>query len=53
MCLCEIQLHENKKHMAEAIALQRRMELAVQHWRQLPDAIPTGDSLCHLIELET
>lgn len=46
-------IKENKNHMDEVIALQKRMESAVRVWKQMPDAIPTGDSICHLIELDT
>ena len=51
--IIERRISANKSHINEVMALQKRMEAAVQHWRQLPDAIPTGDSICHLIELET
>jgi hypothetical protein len=30
--------------------LQRRMEQAVEQWVKLPDGLPTGDTICHLIE---
>jgi len=32
------------------LKLQIRMEKALKKWRQMPDGIPDGDSVCHLIE---
>lgn len=45
-------IQENRKRLTELGRLQERMERAVLHWRSLPDAVPTGDVICHLIELE-
>ena len=30
--------------------LQMRMEKALSSWEKMPDGIPDGDSICHLIE---
>lgn len=43
----------NREHMREAMDLQRRMEDAAKRWKSMPDAIPVGDSICHLIEQAT
>jgi DNA-binding transcriptional MerR regulator len=43
----------NKTHMEEAMALQKRMERAARLWQTMPDAVPIGDSVCHLIEQAT
>ena len=43
----------NRKHMQQAMALQRRMEDAAKRWKSLPDAVPVGDSICDLIEQAT
>lgn len=43
----------NKRHMEEAMALQKRMERAAKLWQAMPDAVPIGDSVCHLIEQAT
>ena len=51
--IIENRVNKNKNHINEVIALQKRMESAMQHWKHLPDAIPTGDSICYLIEQET
>ena len=42
-----------RTHMRESMALQRRMEAAAKQWKSLPDAVPIGDSICHLIEQAT
>lgn len=43
---------ENRRRLDELKALQRRMEVALDRWKSLPDGIPDGDSVCHLIETE-
>ena len=32
------------------MALQARMEQALKQWADMPDGIPDGHSVCHLIE---
>lgn len=41
---------ENRQHLDEMMALQQRMEAALASWNEMPDGIPSGDSVCHLIE---
>lgn len=43
-------LEEIRKEMAEAQSLVARLESACDEWRELPDRMPSGDSICHLIE---
>ncbi|MEW8029018.1 MAG: MerR family transcriptional regulator [Candidatus Thiodiazotropha sp.] len=43
-------LVENSIKIEEMIALQRRMEGALEHWESIPNGIPDGDSICRLIE---
>jgi len=43
-------VEENRRRLDELEALQRRMERALAEWERMPDALPTGDSVCHLIE---
>ncbi|MDX8412315.1 MAG: MerR family DNA-binding protein [Mariprofundaceae bacterium] len=43
-------IEENKHKLNELNALQHRMETALQRWRDMPDGVPDGDSICHLIE---
>ncbi len=41
---------ENRKQLKELLALQERMEKALLEWADMPDGMPCGDSVCHLIE---
>ncbi|GAB5450263.1 MAG: MerR family DNA-binding protein [Halioglobus sp.] len=43
-------LVEVKKEMAEAQLLVARLEIACEEWSDLPDRMPSGSSICHLIE---
>lgn len=43
-------MQENRQHLDELNALQTRMEDAVQQWSAMPDGMPDGHSICHLIE---
>lgn len=46
-------LDESEERLAALIELQGRMKKAIGLWRKMPDAVPTGDSICHLIEAVT
>jgi len=48
--IIESRIEENRQKLQELIALQERMENAVMQWESLPDKLPDGDSICHLIE---
>lgn len=42
---------EEKSHdLAEAVAMQDRMERALALWRTMPDGTPDGHAICALIE---
>lgn len=41
---------ENRKKLEELVQLQTRMEDALIEWDQMPDKLPDGHSICHLIE---
>jgi len=41
---------ENRRRLEELMALQRRMEHALQEWSDKPNGVPDGHSVCHLIE---
>ena len=41
---------ENRQHLEELMMLQTRMEHALEKWKQMPDGVPDGHSVCHLIE---
>tara|TARA_R110002072_G_scaffold77138_3_gene180291 strand:+ start:3280 stop:3726 length:447 start_codon:yes stop_codon:yes gene_type:complete len=43
-------LAEVRKEMAEAQVLVDRLEAACEEWSELPDRVPSGTSICHLIE---
>lgn len=43
-------IEANKLKLAELIRLQRRMEEALQKWNEMPDGVPDGHAICHLIE---
>lgn len=43
---------ENRRLVDELRALQERMEKALERWKTMPDGVPDGDSICHLIESE-
>lgn len=49
----EKNIEKNKQLLVEALALQKRIEETLKKWRHLPDGIPVGDSICHLIESVT
>jgi MerR family Zn(II)-responsive transcriptional regulator of zntA len=44
-------IKENRQRLDELIALQERMEQALASWEKLPNRLPDGHTLCHLIEL--
>jgi len=41
---------DNRQELQALVALQARMEQALQCWETFPDGVPDGDSVCHLIE---
>ncbi|MEW8000809.1 MAG: MerR family transcriptional regulator [Candidatus Thiodiazotropha endolucinida] len=41
---------ENRIKIEEMINLQERMEEALKRWESMPNRMPGGDSICHLIE---
>lgn len=43
-------IQENRKKLNELIQLQTRMETALVQWDTIPDKVPDGNSVCHLIE---
>ena len=43
-------IEENKARLAELNRLEKRMEDALEKWKSMPDAVPDGDAVCHLIE---
>lgn len=43
-------IHENRVKISEMLQLQDRMEQALTQWQNMPDGVPDGNSVCHLIE---
>jgi len=50
--IIEARIGENRQKVDELNNLQTRMEAALQRWRSMPDGMPDGESVCHLIEGE-
>lgn len=36
--------------LRELVEMRRRMNRALARWRRMPDRVPTGEEICHLIE---
>jgi len=43
-------IEENRIKIQQMLALQERMETTLEHWRQMPNEVPDGNTVCHLIE---
>lgn len=43
-------IEENRRQIKEMQKLQRKMENALKDWAKMKNAMPNGDSVCHLIE---
>jgi MerR family Zn(II)-responsive transcriptional regulator of zntA len=43
-------INENRRKIKEMQKLQRKMESATKDWETMKNSMPTGDSVCHLIE---
>lgn len=43
-------IKENQQQLQELLALQERMETALEQWSGMLDGTPDGHSVCHLIE---
>ena len=43
-------IQENRAKIEAMMKLQARMEQALEQWELLPNGIPDGNSVCHLIE---
>lgn len=50
--IIEARIGENRHRLDELHAAQTRMERALERWKSLPDGIPDGNSVCHLIETD-
>ncbi len=43
-------IQENRARIDQMVKLQSRMEQALEKWQDMPDGVPDGHSVCHLIE---
>jgi DNA-binding transcriptional MerR regulator len=43
-------IEENRRKIKEMQRMQKKMESALKDWENLHDSMPTGTSVCHLIE---
>lgn len=43
-------LNETEIKIKELQMLQKRMKKAIKSWEDIPDQIPNGETICHLIE---
>ncbi len=43
-------IDENRRKISEMQKLQRKMERALKDWATMKNSMPTGDTVCHLIE---
>jgi DNA-binding transcriptional MerR regulator len=48
--ILEQHIKENLRKLEELMKLQQEMEKAFAQWEDMPDAVPHGDTMCHLIE---
>ena len=48
--IMEQRIREVRSRIRDLRKLQKRMEQAVELWSHLPDALPDGNAVCHLIE---
>ena len=48
--IIEHRIQENRVKIEEMMALQSRMEQALEKWKAMPNGVPDCDSVCHLIE---
>jgi DNA-binding transcriptional MerR regulator len=46
-------LEESEQRLSALVALEGRMKRAISVWKRMPDAVPDGESVCHLIEAVT
>ncbi|HSF23497.1 MAG TPA: MerR family transcriptional regulator [Blastocatellia bacterium] len=48
--IIERRIKGNRELLNELNGLQNRMERAMVQWKRMPDRVPNGQSVCHLIE---
>lgn len=48
--IIEKRLEETEQQFQELIALRARMSAAIAQWENIPDRVPNGHMICHMIE---
>ena len=48
--IIQYRIEENRVKIEEMMKLQVRMEQALEQWKLMPNGMPDGNSVCHLIE---
>jgi len=48
--LVQLHIEENRSKIDAMLKLQDRMEQALKTWEAMPNGVPDGHSVCHLIE---
>jgi len=51
--IIESRIRENRERLDQLDRLQQRMEQAALQWEKIPDGVPAGETICHLIEFVT
>lgn len=48
--IIEKRLEETERQFQDLIALRARMKAAIAQWEDIPDRVPNGHMVCHMIE---
>ena len=48
--IIEKRLAETERQFQDLIALRARMNAAIEQWEHIPDRVPNGHMICHMIE---
>lgn len=48
--IIQVRIGEIGSQLNELIALHERMKRALKLWKKMPDGVPDGHAICHLIE---
>ncbi len=48
--ILEERIQDTRKKLEELNALQESLEYAAKKWKEMPDGMPDGNAVCHLIE---
>lgn len=48
--IIEKRLEETERQFQDLIALRARMIAAIEQWENIPDRVPNGHMVCHMIE---